>query len=41
MFPGESYIFIAAAAGMIGHNWPVFYKFKGEGEYQLIMGAFL
>lgn len=29
MFPGESYVFIAAAFGMVGHNWPVYYKFKG------------
>lgn len=29
MFPGQSYMYIAAIAGMIGHNWPVYYKFKG------------
>ena len=29
MFPEDPYMYIAAAAGMIGHNWPVYYKFKG------------
>ena len=25
MFPEDPYMYIAAAAGMIGHNWPVYY----------------
>jgi glycerol-3-phosphate acyltransferase PlsY len=29
LFPGEPYMYIAAAAGMLGHNWPIYYKFKG------------
>jgi len=29
LFPGEAYMYIAAAAGMMGHNWPIYYKFKG------------
>jgi glycerol-3-phosphate acyltransferase PlsY len=29
LFPGESYMLAAAVGGMAGHNWPVFYKFKG------------
>lgn len=29
LFPGESYLFAAAVGGMAGHNWPVFYRFKG------------
>jgi glycerol-3-phosphate acyltransferase PlsY len=28
-FPGEYFVFIAAAAGMAGHNWPIYYRFKG------------
>ena len=29
LFPGESYMLAAAVGGMAGHNWPIFYKFKG------------
>jgi len=29
LFPEDPYIYIAAAAGMLGHNWPVYYKFRG------------
>ncbi len=29
LFPGEPYIYICAAAGMLGHNWPIYYRFKG------------
>lgn len=28
-FPGEPYMFIYAAAGMAGHNWPIYFGFKG------------
>jgi len=28
-FPGQPYMFIFAAAGMAGHNWPVYFSFKG------------
>lgn len=28
-YPNESYLLVAAVAGMVGHNWPVFYGFKG------------
>ena len=28
-FPDEPYMFIYAAAGMAGHNWPIYFGFKG------------
>jgi acyl phosphate:glycerol-3-phosphate acyltransferase len=28
-FPNDYYFLIAAIAGMVGHNWPVFHGFKG------------
>lgn len=28
-FPGQEYFLIVALAGMVGHNWPVFNRFKG------------
>lgn len=29
LYPGESYLLVAAVGSMAGNNWPVFYKFKG------------
>jgi len=29
LYPGQPYLLIAAIGGMAGHNWPVFYRFKG------------
>lgn len=41
MFPGEPYVLIAATAGMIGHNWPVFYRFKGGRGISAFYGGFM
>jgi glycerol-3-phosphate acyltransferase PlsY len=29
LFPQEPYMFLYAAAGMAGHNWPLYHSFKG------------
>ena len=29
LYPDEYYFLIVATAGMVGHNWPVFHRFKG------------
>jgi len=29
LYPQDPYLLIAAAAGMVGHIWPVFNRFKG------------
>lgn len=41
LFPGEPYFLIAAAAGMVGHNWPVFNRFKGGRGISAFYGGFL
>jgi glycerol-3-phosphate acyltransferase PlsY len=28
-FPGAPYFLLVAAMGVIGHNWPLYYRFKG------------
>ena len=33
LYPGEPYLYLAAAAGVAGHNWPVYHRFQGgRGE---------
>lgn len=29
LYPDDSYLLAAAVGGMMGHNWPVFHRFKG------------
>ena len=39
LYPGEPYLYLAAAAGVAGHNWPVYHRFKGGRGESAIMGA--
>jgi glycerol-3-phosphate acyltransferase PlsY len=32
---------LAAAGGMIGHNWPIYHRFHGGAGYSTIMGALI
>jgi glycerol-3-phosphate acyltransferase PlsY len=41
LYPGEPYLYLAAAAGVAGHNWPVYHRFKGGRGESAIMGALL
>jgi acyl phosphate:glycerol-3-phosphate acyltransferase len=38
-FPGEYYFLVAAAAGMAGNNWPVYYHFKGGAGLSALYGG--
>ena len=41
-FPGQpAYYLIAAVAGMIGHIWPLYYRFHGGSGFSAIMGGLL
>jgi acyl phosphate:glycerol-3-phosphate acyltransferase len=40
-YPGESYLYVAAAAGVAGHNWPIYHRFKGGRGESAIMGGLL
>jgi glycerol-3-phosphate acyltransferase PlsY len=39
MFPDQPYFLFAASAGMMGHNWPVYYRFNGGSGISSIYGA--
>ncbi len=41
LYPDQPYFLIAAIFCMVGHNWPIFYKFKGGGGMSSIYGGFL
>jgi glycerol-3-phosphate acyltransferase PlsY len=41
LYPEQPYYLIAAIFGMIGHNWPVYYKFKGGAGISAIYGGAL
>jgi glycerol-3-phosphate acyltransferase PlsY len=38
-FPGSGYFLILAAAAVIGHNWPIYYRFRGGYGFSPIMGG--
>jgi acyl phosphate:glycerol-3-phosphate acyltransferase len=40
-FPGQPYFLIAAITGIMGHNWPVFYGFKGGSGLSPTYGGML
>jgi acyl phosphate:glycerol-3-phosphate acyltransferase len=41
MYPGETYFLITAVAGVAGHNFPIYHKFKGGRGVSPIFGGLL
>lgn len=39
VWPEQPYYLIAAASGVIGHNWPIYYRFQGGRGQSPLMGA--
>ncbi len=39
--PDQPYYLVAAAAGVLGHNWPIFHRFKGGHGESAILGGLL
>ena len=40
-FPGEPYLYAAGLMAIVGHNWPVYYRFKGGRGQSPMLGAML
>jgi len=40
-YPGAPYFLITAAMGLIGHNWPIYHRFKGGRGLSAIYGGLL
>jgi glycerol-3-phosphate acyltransferase PlsY len=41
LYPGQPYFLICAVAGMIGHIWPVYHRFKGGRGLSAAVGGML
>ncbi|MCK7490027.1 MAG: glycerol-3-phosphate acyltransferase [Anaerotruncus sp.] len=41
IWPAEPYFLVAAAAGVAGHIWPAYHKFKGGRGISAIYGGFI
>jgi len=41
LYPDSPYFLISAAAGVVGHNWPVYYRFKGGAGLSAAIGGLL
>lgn len=41
LFPDQPYFLLCAAAAPFGHNWPVYYRFKGGNGQAVILGGML
>jgi glycerol-3-phosphate acyltransferase PlsY len=41
LFPEQPYYLLAAIFGMIGHNWPIYYKFRGGTGVSALYGGML
>jgi glycerol-3-phosphate acyltransferase PlsY len=41
LYPGMPYYLISATMGMVGHNWPIYHRFKGGRGLSPMYGGFL
>ncbi|TFG21674.1 MAG: glycerol-3-phosphate acyltransferase [Promethearchaeota archaeon] len=41
IFPTDPYFLYVAAFGLIGHNWPIFYRFKGGRGHSVMLGSLI
>jgi glycerol-3-phosphate acyltransferase PlsY len=41
LFPGAPYFLAAAAFGVVGHNWPLYYAFRGGAGLSAALGGLL
>jgi glycerol-3-phosphate acyltransferase PlsY len=41
LYPGQYYYLVASLFAVVGHNWPVYYRFKGGNGMSPTLGGFL
>jgi glycerol-3-phosphate acyltransferase PlsY len=41
IYPASPYFLIAATAGLLGHNWPVYHRFQGGRGFSALYGGML
>jgi glycerol-3-phosphate acyltransferase PlsY len=40
-FPEDYYFLMVAVMGVVGHNWPIYYRFKGGRGFSAVFGGLL
>lgn len=40
IFEGNPYYLFSGVGALLGHNWPIYYKFKGGRGFAVILGSF-
>jgi glycerol-3-phosphate acyltransferase PlsY len=41
LYAGQPYLLVVALAGLVGHNWPIYHRFKGGRGFSAILGGLL
>lgn len=41
LFPSDPYYLVFSVAGLIGNNWPIYYRFMGGTGFSVILGSLL
>lgn len=41
LYPDRTFFLVVAVAGLVGHNWPIFYQFKGGRGFSVIFAGFV
>mgnify|MGYP001823557661 CR=1 FL=1 len=41
LYPDTPYHLVVATLGLVGHNWPIYYRFKGGSGLSAMIGGFL
>lgn len=41
LYPADFYFLLVSLAGLAGHNWPIFYRFKGGVGLAVLLGSLL
>lgn len=41
LYPGQPYHLLAATTALVGHNWPIYHRFKGGRGLSPMLGGFL
>ncbi|TFG07930.1 glycerol-3-phosphate acyltransferase [Candidatus Thorarchaeota archaeon] len=41
IYPADPFYLIAGFGGLLGHNWPIYYRFRGGRGMSVMLGSFL
>jgi glycerol-3-phosphate acyltransferase PlsY len=41
LYPDRTFFLVVAVAGLVGHNWPIFFRFRGGRGFSVIFAGFV